>query len=115
MKRISILLGCILLLLTACGGNKLDLDLEKVQNATAEEALKKKSIKNSDYKASDIKITEVCEAVEIGENEFNDKYLVYWKTEDGEFDNNFVMTDNYEIGYGTRLLEKIEDRCINVD
>ncbi|MYL43897.1 hypothetical protein [Virgibacillus salexigens] len=117
MKKISIVLGVSILLLSACGGNKLDLDEEKVQSATAEEAAGQKVIEENNYKEEDIQVLKVCEAVKQGEEDygFNGEYIVYWQTNDGEYKRDFSMTSDYEIGYGSQRLEEIEDRCITLD
>lgn len=116
-KRAMVMGGILVVLLTACGGNKLDLDLEKVQEMTAKEALNKKSIERDDYEEENIEIVKVCEAVKVGEEDygFDGQYLVYWQTDDGEFKNDFVMQGDYDIGYGTQRLVEIEDRCLDVN
>ncbi len=117
MKRISILLGCILLLLTACGGNKLDLDLEKVQNAVAERAVQSTSLEEDGYNSENVEIVRVCEAVKVGEEDqgFDGEYIVYWQTDDEELKNDFRMDKNYEADLSTQRLTEIEDRCISVN
>ena len=118
MKRIFIVLVLAVFMLSACGGgNKLDLDEEKVQNATAAGAINEKIIKDNNYEEKDIEVVKVCEAVEEGEEDFgfDGEYLVYWQTNDGEYKREFVMTSDYDIGYGTQRLKDIEDRCISFD
>ena len=118
MKKILIVIVLAVFMLSACGGgNKLDLDEEKVQSATAEEFLKKKSVAEANYEKEDIEIVKVCEAVEEGEEDigFDGEYLVYSQTKDGEYKLDFSMTSEYELGYGSQSLEEIEDRCITFD
>lgn len=104
-------------LLTACGGNKLDLDLEKVQNAVAQEAVGQKVIEEGGYKEEDIDIVKACEAVEVGKEDsgFDGQYIVNWKTSDDAYNRDFSMNSNYEVGYSTSRLDPIEDRCISVE
>ncbi|WP_163531449.1 hypothetical protein [Halobacillus ihumii] len=116
MKKI-ISLSVMAVLLTACGGNKLELDLEKVQNAVAEEALKKKSIEEGDYTKEDIEVVKVCESVELDEtkDDFKGQYIVDWKTNDDKYELDFSMNSDYEVGYSSSRLKPIEDRCISVE
>jgi len=102
-----------ILVLSACGGNELGLDEEKVENATKARAIKQNELKEKDYKEADIEVVKVCEAVRIGEEEygFDGEYLIFWQTTDGDYKRQFVMEDDYEVGYGTQRLEPIEDRC----
>jgi len=118
MKIIFIVIMSAVFMLSACGGgNKLDLDEEKVKSATAAEAAGQKVIKENNYEEKDIEVVEVCEAVEEGEEDFgfDGEYIIYWQTEDGEYKRDFSMTSEYEIGYGSQSLEEIEDRCITFD
>lgn len=116
MKKI-ISFALLAVLLTACGGNKLELNLDKVQEAIAKEASGQKVIEENGYKKEDIKVVKVCEAVEQDEKDygFKGQYLVYWQTKDGEFKRELSMTKDYEVGYSTSRLEEIEDRCISVE
>lgn len=116
-KRAMVMGGILVVLLSACGGNKLDLDLEKVQEVTAEEALEQKVIEEGGYESDDIETVRVCEAVKAGEEAygFDGQYLIDWKTTDGQYKRNFSMNTDYEIGYGTQRLTEIEDRCLDVN
>jgi uncharacterized protein YcfL len=116
MKKTVIVICSTLLFVAGCGGNKLDLDEEKVRNVVAERALQQKVIKEGNYKKSDIEIVKVCEAINKRKKEFGFQgdYIVYWQTKDGKYQRDFMMND-YKIEYGTNNYEEVQDRCINFD
>lgn len=104
-------------LLTACGGNKLELDLEKTENVIASEAVGQKIIEEAGYEKEDIEIIKICEAFESGKEDqgFNGQYIVHWQTTDGEYKRELSMTREYKAGYSTSRLEPIDDRCMTVE
>lgn len=107
MKRLLFAFS-ILLFLTACGGNKLDLDIERTLSAVAE--------RSSNYDEEDIELVRACETVKIGEEEFgfDGEYIIFWQSKDGEEKREYTM-ENYEAGFGADRLEIIEDRCIDLN
>jgi hypothetical protein len=116
MKKTIIAVSSTLLLLAGCGGNKLDLDEEKVKNAVSKQALEQKVIEEGNYKKNDIEVVKVCEAVKKSEKDygFQGDYIVKWQTNDGKYQRDFMMND-YKISYGTNNFEEISDQCINLD
>ncbi|MGP4080103.1 hypothetical protein ACTWQL_09320 [Pseudalkalibacillus sp. R45] len=116
MKRsVLLFISTILFVLGGCGGNEFDLDEEKVNSAVADRALKQKVIKEGNYKKEDIKVMEVCEAVEEGSpnNEFQGEYIVYWETNDSKYQRTFLMKD-YKVDNGDVNFEPT-DKCISFE
>ena len=102
--------------LAACGGNDLDVDIEKTHEAIAERALHHED-KSEMYDAEDIKIIKICEAVRSGEEDFgfDGEYLVSWETIDGELKDTYRMED-YEANLSTNNLQVVsDDRCTEID
>jgi uncharacterized protein YcfL len=113
MKKTIIVIFSTLLFMTGCGGNKLDLDKEKVRNVVAERALQQKVIKEGNYEKNDIEIYKVCKTVDKDNKDlgFQGVYRVYWKTSDGEYNDAFILED-YKAKYGNNNYSDIEDSCI---
>jgi hypothetical protein len=101
MKKTVIVTFSTLLFMAGCGGNKLDLDEEKVWNVVAERALQQKVIEEGNYKKSDIEIVKVCEAVKEGKEDYGSQgeYIVFWQTKDSKYQRTFLMKD-YEVSHG---------------
>lgn len=116
MKRLVFIFSFLVLLLTACGGDKLDLDVDKTQQAVADRALHNED-RTEKYEVEDIELVKVCEAVRMGEEQFgfDGEYIVHWQTSDGELKETYRM-ENYEANLSTSNLEPVsDDRCIEFD
>jgi uncharacterized protein YcfL len=113
MKKTIIAVSSTLLLLAGCGGDKLDLDEEKVKNAVSKQALEQKVIEDENYKESDIEIYKVCKTVENDKKDlgFQDIYRVYWKTSDGKHNDKFILED-YKAKYGNNNYSDMKDSCV---
>lgn len=115
MKKEVLVLGFSIFVLVACGSDKLNLDMDKVHKSVTDRALHHES-KSSIYDPEDIEITKVCKAVRPDEEDFgfDGKYLVYWKTNDGELKDVYRMED-YKANLSISNLEVIDDSCVEFD
>ncbi|GIN14618.1 hypothetical protein J26TS2_44850 [Shouchella clausii] len=114
MKRVVIVFTS-LFLLSACGGNSLGLDEDRLLEATQERALSYADIKNGDYEAENIELVKVCPAIRENQIEFGHQgdYLIFWQTDDGNNQNVDLMDENYEVGAGANKFIPVEgEECL---
>ncbi len=102
-------------MLAGCG-NSIGLDKEKAKTLIIEEALSQKVIEEGGYKKEDIEVLKACKAIEEGEEKssFNDQYLIYWQTSDGEYKRDLMLdAKENKVYYGTSRHHKLneEDAC----
>ncbi|MFE9886265.1 hypothetical protein [Streptomyces scopuliridis] len=133
-RRLISLASISLLLVAGCGGQnetasrpagaeplaapsavKLDLDIERVQGAVAEKAMERWDMREGGYKADDVLMVKICETVRTRDREFgfDGRYVVFWKTTDGEIKADLAL-DDYEAS-NKPWDEIIRDRCMTLN
>lgn len=110
MKRVVIVFTS-LFLLSACGGNSLGLDKERIVEATRDHAMNNiASVRDKGYEREQVEVIRVCPATEGNDFEHKGDYLVYWQTDDGDNQSVDVMNeDDYEVGFGSNRFTAIEE------
>ncbi|MCP3029659.1 hypothetical protein [Halobacillus sp. A5] len=113
MKRL-VFVASALLVMAGCGGNNLDLDEDRMKSLITEEAAGQKVIEKSGYKEDDISVVKACKAYEekSTEDDFENQYIVYWETNDGEYERDLMLDGETEEVYYSPRFEEITDECV---
>lgn len=117
MKKAWLPLLVALFLTAGCGGNELDLDVDKIQDMVSTRVPQGKGMQEEGYTTEEIKVVKICEAVEKGKEDlgFDGNYIVYWKTTDGKHQNTLLLDNNSELSHGDVNYNPVEDRCVEIE